>query len=101
MKEKTTRSTDSAAAAQSRIALAQLFGDTAPVSAEPAAQATARAQAEPDSVLARKKAREDDINSRSELLRRKREARDQILARVAAAGFTPEEVMAVASQLPD
>ncbi|MBB5191252.1 hypothetical protein HNQ50_001975 [Silvimonas terrae] len=101
MKEKTTRSTDSAAAAQSRIALAQLFGDSAPHSAEPAAQATARAQSEPDSVLARKKAREDDINSRSELLRRKREARDQILARVAAAGFTPEEVMAVAAQLPD
>ena len=100
MKEK-SRSTDSAAAAQSRIALAQLFGDSAPQSSEPAAQATARAQAEPDSLLARKKAREDDINSRSELLRRKREARDQIMARVAAAGFTAEEVMAVAAQLPD
>ncbi|GGP21724.1 hypothetical protein [Silvimonas iriomotensis] len=100
MKEK-ARSTDAEAAAQSRIALAELFGDHVPHSAAPAAQATARAQSEPDSVLARKKAREDDINARTDLLRRKREAREQILARVAAAGFTPEEVMSIAAQLPE
>ncbi|MDR3427237.1 MULTISPECIES: hypothetical protein [Silvimonas] len=101
MKDK-SHSPDPRAAAEARIALARLFGDSAPSSNEPAAQATERAQQEGgDTLLARKKAHEAELSSRIDLLRRKREAREQILAKVAASGFTPEELLDAAARLAE
>ncbi|WP_374357515.1 hypothetical protein [Chitinimonas sp.] len=73
-------------AAQARAALAALFGDAAP-KIEPVVPA-----AEQNDVVAQKAAEADAVSMRVELLRRKRQAREEILKAAQASGLTLEEL---------
>jgi hypothetical protein len=79
-------STSELDAAQARAALAALFGDVAP-KIEPTVPA-----AEKNNVVAAKAAEADAVAMRVELLRRKREAREEILKAAEASGLSLEDL---------
>jgi hypothetical protein len=82
-------------AAQARLALAALFGDAAPA---PADSSHAGASARPATTLPQVP---DEVSLRVERLRRKREAREEILRAAAASGLTLEELQqALAADKP-
>jgi hypothetical protein len=92
-------SINSAEVEQSRAALAALFGDAPPASTSASAStsSTAQAAATAAGTRAGKDKAGGTVTAKIDTLRRKREAREALLAAAAAHGITLEELQALVS----